>query len=180
MTQNDLKRVLAYSTISQLGYMFLSLGLGCVAGHRVRDVPFVHACVFQSAAVPRRRQRDARDGGHRRYAAIQRSARTHAGHIAGHFWSAVWRWRALTPFAGFWSKDGILATCYSARPNRGKRCRRQHGVRHRGSAAKVCFIRPCFGSPRHRGPDGVLHVSGVFHDVLRRRAHSGRSRASCP
>ena len=32
MTQNDLKRVLAYSTISQLGYMFLALGTGTLAG----------------------------------------------------------------------------------------------------------------------------------------------------
>src|SRR5439155_18774386 len=31
LTQNDLKRVLAYSTISQLGYMFLAVGSGAVA-----------------------------------------------------------------------------------------------------------------------------------------------------
>src|SRR5437899_9008434 len=31
LTQNDLKRVLAYSTISQLGYMFLALGCGTLA-----------------------------------------------------------------------------------------------------------------------------------------------------
>jgi NADH-quinone oxidoreductase subunit L len=32
LTQNDLKRVMAYSTVSQLGYMFLSLGTGSLAG----------------------------------------------------------------------------------------------------------------------------------------------------
>src|ERR1700757_4403671 len=32
MTQTDLKRVLAYSTVSQLGYMFLGLGVGSLAG----------------------------------------------------------------------------------------------------------------------------------------------------
>src|SRR5262249_51068963 len=32
LTQNDLKRVLAYSTISQLGYMFIGLGCGAVVG----------------------------------------------------------------------------------------------------------------------------------------------------
>ncbi len=32
LTQNDLKRVLAYSTVSQLGYMFLGLGTGTLAG----------------------------------------------------------------------------------------------------------------------------------------------------
>ena len=32
LTQTDLKRILAYSTISQLGYMFLGLGAGTAAG----------------------------------------------------------------------------------------------------------------------------------------------------
>jgi NADH-quinone oxidoreductase subunit L len=30
--QNDIKRVLAYSTVSQLGYMFLAMGVGAFAG----------------------------------------------------------------------------------------------------------------------------------------------------
>ena len=62
LTQFDLKRVLAYSTISQLGYMFLGLGVGTLAGITRWDVPSVHACVLQGAAVPGRRQRDARHG----------------------------------------------------------------------------------------------------------------------
>jgi hypothetical protein len=32
LVQNDIKRVLAYSTVSQLGYMFLGLGVGAFAG----------------------------------------------------------------------------------------------------------------------------------------------------
>ncbi len=32
LAQRDMKRVLAYSTISQIGYMFLALGLGCLVG----------------------------------------------------------------------------------------------------------------------------------------------------
>ena len=58
LTQTDLKRVLAYSTVSQLGYMFMALGTRRgdqpgVRGDR-RDVPPVHARVLQGAAVPRR------------------------------------------------------------------------------------------------------------------------------
>jgi NADH-quinone oxidoreductase subunit L len=50
VAQNDIKRVLAYSTVSQLGYMFLAIGSGAyVAG----DLPRHHARVLQGAAVPR-------------------------------------------------------------------------------------------------------------------------------
>jgi NADH-quinone oxidoreductase subunit L len=57
VVQNDIKRVLAYSTVSQLGYMFLALGVGaftagCVSPH--------DPCLLQSSAVPGIRQRDSR------------------------------------------------------------------------------------------------------------------------
>ena len=55
LAQRDIKRVLAYSTISQIGYMFLALGVGrLVRGH----VPFHDSCVLQSAALPGRRRCD--------------------------------------------------------------------------------------------------------------------------
>ena len=53
LVQWDIKRVIAYSTMSQIGYMFLA------AGHRrlrLRDVPPDHARVLQGAALPRRRR----------------------------------------------------------------------------------------------------------------------------
>ena len=55
LTQNDLKRVLAYSTVSQLGYMFMALGAGAAgagsghAGDDGRHVSPVHARVLQGA-----------------------------------------------------------------------------------------------------------------------------------
>ena len=86
LTQNDLKRVLAYSTVSQLGYMFLALGSGvkpsawptfAVDGG---DVPPVHARLLQGAAVPGGRQRHARDGRRHRHAPLQRPAAGAADH----------------------------------------------------------------------------------------------------
>ena len=52
LVQNDIKRVIAYSTCSQLGYMFVALGVGA---YRRRHLPPVHPRLLQGAAVPRRR-----------------------------------------------------------------------------------------------------------------------------
>jgi NADH-quinone oxidoreductase subunit L len=57
LAQNDIKRVIAYSTCSQLGYMFAALGVGA---YSARHLPPVHARLLQGAAVPRRRLRDPR------------------------------------------------------------------------------------------------------------------------
>ena len=58
LRQYDIKRVLAYSTVSQLGYMFLGVGH---RGIRAGRLPPGHPRVLQGAAVPRGRQRDPRD-----------------------------------------------------------------------------------------------------------------------
>ena len=57
LAQNDIKRVLAYSTVSQLGYMFMACGVGAYArGHLPPD----DARVLQGAAVPGRGLGDPR------------------------------------------------------------------------------------------------------------------------
>ena len=64
LVQNDIKRVIAYSTCSQLGYMFVGLGVG---GYQPRHFPSLHPRLLQGAAVPRRRlghPRDAPRAGH--------------------------------------------------------------------------------------------------------------------
>ena len=57
LVQTDIKRVIAYSTMSQIGYMFLGVGDRRV---RERDVPPDDARLLQGAALPRRRDRHPR------------------------------------------------------------------------------------------------------------------------
>src|SRR5260221_3643298 len=111
LTQTDLKRVLAYSTVSQLGYMFLGLGTGLVSGvsgamfHLVTHA-FFKALLFLGAGSVMHAMGGVVDmrrfGGLRRLMPIT-------------FWTFLIGCLALagvTPFAGFWSKDGILGTAY--------------------------------------------------------------------
>ena len=58
LMQTDIKKILAYSTMSQIGYMFLAEGVGA---YDSRDVPPDDARVLQGAAVPRRGFGDPRD-----------------------------------------------------------------------------------------------------------------------
>ena len=121
LTQTDLKRVLAYSTLSQLGYMFLALGCGVAGGeHTLVDlrgdrghVPPVHARLLQGPAVPRGRQRHARDGQRHRHAPLQRPAQGAADDALDVPCGAL-ALAGLPPFSGFWSKDEILGAAFDA------------------------------------------------------------------
>jgi NADH-quinone oxidoreductase subunit L len=106
--QNDIKRVLAYSTISQLGYMFLAVGVGAYAAgifHMVTHA-FFKALLFLGAGSVihglHGEQDMRRMGGLRRYMPI-----TAATFIVG--WLAI---AGVFPFSGFWSKDEILAKAW--------------------------------------------------------------------
>ena len=112
MTQTDLKRVLAYSTISQLGYMFLSLGTGVLPGiifgmFHLFTHAFFKALLFLGAGSVMHAMGGVVDM--RRFSGLRRI-------MPVTFWTFLIGCLALagvTPFAGFWSKDGILATLYS-------------------------------------------------------------------
>jgi len=106
--QNDIKRVLAYSTISQLGYMFLAVGSGAYVAavfHMVTHA-FFKALLFLGAGSVIHGLHDEQDmkrmGNLRRYLPI-----TSATFIVG--WLAI---AGIPPFAGFWSKDEILANAF--------------------------------------------------------------------
>jgi proton-translocating NADH-quinone oxidoreductase chain L len=126
LTQTDLKRVLAYSTLSQLGYMFLALG--CGIGHGEHQLitfavvaaifhlithAFFKALLFLSAGSVMHGMGGIIDM--RRFSGLHRVMPvTHATFLCGAL--------ALAGFpllSGFWSKDEILGTAWLAHEHAG-------------------------------------------------------------
>jgi NADH-quinone oxidoreductase subunit L len=112
LTQTDLKRVLAYSTVSQLGYMFLALGTGSLAGvfagmFHLFTHAFFKACLFLGAGSVMHAMGGVIDM--RRFSGLRRIMPvTHWTFLAGCLALAGF------PFlSGFWSKDAILAAVHS-------------------------------------------------------------------
>ena len=113
LNQTDLKRILAYSTISQIGYMFLALGVGAwtAAIFHFMAHAFFKALLFLAAGVVIQRLREEHDifrmGGLRQRLPLA-------------FWSFLIGSAALAalPFvdAGFYSKDLILWEVWNSRP----------------------------------------------------------------
>src|SRR6476660_3930103 len=104
LVQNDIKRVLAYSTVSQLGYMFLALGVGAFAAgvFHVFTHAFFKALLFLGAGSvihAMSGEQDMRNMGdlHKRIPVTHWTMFIATLAIAGIF-----------PFAGFFSKDEIL------------------------------------------------------------------------
>ncbi len=104
VAQNDIKRVLAYSTISQLGYMFLAVGCGAYVPaifHMVTHA-FFKALLFLGSGSVIHGMHDEQDM--RRMGALRVVMPVTAmTFIVG--WLAI---AGVPPFAGFWSKDEIL------------------------------------------------------------------------
>jgi NADH-quinone oxidoreductase subunit L len=109
VAQNDIKRVLAYSTVSQLGYMFLAIGAGAYSAavfHMVTHA-FFKGLLFLGAGSVIHGMHDEQDmrrmGGLRKYMPV-----TAFTFIIG--WLAI---AGIPPFAGFWSKDDILTAAWA-------------------------------------------------------------------
>ena len=104
VAQNDIKRVLAYSTISQLGFMFLAVGTGAyvAAVFHVVTHAFFKALLFLGSGSVIHGMDGEQDM--RRMGALRKwMPITFGAYIVG--WLAI---AGLPPFAGFWSKDEIL------------------------------------------------------------------------
>lgn len=110
--QNDIKKVLAYSTVSQLGYMFLGLGVGAYSGavFHVITHAFFKALLFLGAGSvihAMHHEQDIRKmGGLKSKLPI-----THITFLVGCIAIA-----GLPPFSGFFSKDEILAAAFAKSP----------------------------------------------------------------
>ncbi len=104
LTQFDIKKVLAYSTVSQLGYMFLACGVGAfgAALFHLMTHAFFKALMFLGSGSVIHGMHEEQDirkmGGLKKYMPI-----THFTFLLG--WLAI---IGLPPFAGFFSKDEIL------------------------------------------------------------------------
>lgn len=112
LSQNDIKKVLAYSTVSQLGYMFLGLGVGAFTGafFHVLTHAFFKALLFLGAGSVIHAMSDQQDmrrmGGLKKYLPV-----THLTMLIGTIAIA-----GIPPLAGFFSKDEILAHAFAENP----------------------------------------------------------------
>ncbi|HVZ26285.1 MAG TPA: NADH-quinone oxidoreductase subunit L, partial [Sediminibacterium sp.] len=108
LQQNDIKKVLAYSTVSQLGYMFLGLGVGAYTGavFHVMTHAFFKALLFLGAGSvihALHHEQDIRKmGGLRKRMPIT--------HLC--FLLACLAIAGVPPFSGFFSKDEILTAAF--------------------------------------------------------------------
>jgi NADH-quinone oxidoreductase subunit L len=116
IAQNDIKKVLAYSTVSQLGYMFLAVGVGAYVAaifHMIAHA-FFKALLFLGAGSVIHGMDGEQDmrrmGGLRKFMPL-----TAATFMVG--WLAI---AGVPPFAGFWSKDDILLFAWGSGAAGGK------------------------------------------------------------
>ncbi|MDA8392537.1 MAG: NADH-quinone oxidoreductase subunit L [Actinomycetota bacterium] len=110
--QTDIKRVLAYSTVSQLGYMFLAVGTGAYVAAIFLMVAhaFYKALLFLGAGSVIHGMHDEQDlrrmGGLRLYMPL-----TAATFVVA--WLAI---GGVPPLAGFWAKGDVLVNAWAASP----------------------------------------------------------------
>ncbi len=112
LKQNDIKKVLAYSTVSQLGYMFLALGVGAYTGavFHVMTHAFFKALLFLGAGSVIHAMGGEQDI--RKMGGIGKHMKwTHLTFLIGCFAIA-----GIPGFSGFFSKDEILAHAYMQNP----------------------------------------------------------------
>ena len=109
IVQTDIKRVLAYSTMSQIGYMFLAVGIGAYSAgfFHLMSHAFFKALLFMAAGNVIHAMHDEQDM--RKYGGLFRQIpRTSWAFLIGCL-SLV----GIIPFAGFFSKEQILGAAFS-------------------------------------------------------------------
>ena len=145
LVQNDIKRVLAYSTVSQLGYMFTAMGVGAFAAgafHLMTHAFFKALLFLGSGSVIHAmagEQDMRRMGGLKKYLPV-----TFLTMMVGTLAIA-----GIPPLSGFFSKDEILFRAFLSN--------------------KPIWVL----AVADRVDDGVLHVPADVDDVLRRVSRPG-------
>ncbi|MDX1585952.1 MAG: NADH-quinone oxidoreductase subunit L, partial [Balneolaceae bacterium] len=125
ITQNDIKRVLAYSTVSQLGYMFLALGSGAftAAMFHVVTHAFFKACLFLGSGSVIHAMEHVEHGLHKEGSNVHFDPQDmrYMGGLKEYmpstyktFLIATIAIAGIPPLAGFFSKDEILAYTFNA------------------------------------------------------------------
>jgi NADH-quinone oxidoreductase subunit L len=110
LVQWDIKRVIAYSTMSQIGYMFVAAGIGAYgyAIFHLMTHAFFKALLFMSAGVVIHHLGGEQDI--RRMGGLRAlMPRTHLAFLVGSLALA-----GIPIFSGFWSKDGIIAAAFAS------------------------------------------------------------------
>jgi NADH-quinone oxidoreductase subunit L len=110
LVQTDIKRVIAYSTMSQIGYMFVAVGLGAYGAglFHLMTHAFFKALLFMAAGIVIHALSDEQDI--RRMGGLARRLPfTYRAFLVGALALA-----AVPPFAGFFSKDSILGSAANA------------------------------------------------------------------
>ena len=172
LVQTDIKRVIAYSTCSQLGYMFFAAGTGAygAAMFHLFTHAFFKALLFLGAGSVIHAMHHEQDM--RYYGGLRR-------HIPLTFWAMMMGTLAITGvgivglggFAGFYSKDAIIEAAYAA-ANAGSAPFGGYAFLIGVSAAlltsfyswRLIFL-TFFGQPRWAGSEHIRHAAhGDDHD----------------
>jgi NADH-quinone oxidoreductase subunit L len=119
LKQWDIKKVLAYSTVSQLGYMFVGVGVGAYAAglFHVMTHAFFKALLFLGAGSVIHAMHHAYHATHRHADAQDMrnmgGLRAHLPLTAALMWTATLAIAGIPPLSGFFSKDEILAATFA-------------------------------------------------------------------
>jgi NAD(P)H-quinone oxidoreductase subunit 5 len=120
VTQNDIKKGLAYSTISQLGYMVMAMGIGAyTAGlfHLMTHAYFKAMLFLGSGSVIHGMEAVVgHDPALAQDMRLMGGLRKHMPITALTFLIGTLAISGIPPFAGFWSKDEILGSAFEANP----------------------------------------------------------------
>ena len=114
LVQNDIKKVLAYSTVSQLGYMFLALGVGAFGAgifHLMTHAFFKGLMFLGAGSVIHALHSDPEEG-RRQDLRYMGGLRRRLPVTAITFYVGALAIAGIPPFAGFFSKDEILAETF--------------------------------------------------------------------